>query len=41
MAEEKPEARQCPVCRCSFYPSAPDQRYCSRYCEAADKARQG
>ena len=40
MADEKPEARQCPVCRCTFQPSEHDQRYCSSFCERADRARQ-
>ena len=40
MAESSAEElRQCPYCRCSFEPTEPDQRYCSVFCEQADKER--
>jgi hypothetical protein len=39
MAASELEDRQCPYCRCTFTPAEPEQRYCSPFCEQADKER--
>ena len=39
MAEQL-EDRQCPYCGCTFTPAEAGQRYCSTWCEQADKERQ-
>jgi hypothetical protein len=41
VTDPEPASRRCPYCGCGFEPKTPDQRYCSRFCEAEDLAKKG